>query len=472
MSDKPADSSIDTSATLVVFCRRPVTGNGKRRIAHELGDGPTLELARLLLATTLEDAGIWPGPVIVAPASPADARWAAGLLPAGCEVIPQPAGNLGERINAVDAAARTRGHSILVYIGSDAPVLTPEYYGRARAALAGADVVLGPAADGGVTLMGAARAWPDLKALPWSTDRLGRALERTCHDHDISVASLEPRYDVDLVTDLERLQDDLERDRRPARQALLHWIKQHAASQPDLGAPRKPRISVVVPVLGDLPALRELLVSVRRMSPAPFEVIVVDGGEDRSVASLCNRYGCIRLRTRSGRGHQLHAGAMRAGGDAIWFLHADAEPGPDALDRIREQIEAGAVGGYFRFQFNGENTWYKSLLAMLINLRCRIGIPYGDQGLFIRRANYPETAGFADVPLFEEVQFVRGARKAGRFCRIDAPLGVSARRWERDGWLRRTLQNRMLAFGYMLGVSPARLARRYDGRQDKRPAQC
>lgn len=232
------------------------------------------------------------------------------------------------------------------------------------------------------------------------------------------------------------------------------------------------RISLVVPVLGDHNELRELLARMRGMPSEPFETIVVDGGDDRAVTSLCTRYDCVRLRTRPGRGHQLHAGAMRAGGDVIWFLHADAEPAPGAFDRIREQIGAGAVGGYFRFRFTGASAWYKSLLAMLINLRCRFGVPYGDQGLFIRRADYLETPGFADTPLFEEVPFVRGARKAGRFVRVDTPIGVSARRWERDGWLRRTMQNRMLALGYMLGISPARLARRYDGRTNKRPAQC
>lgn len=235
MSDKPPDSSIDAHATLVVFCRRPTAGTGKRRIAAALGATPTLQLAGHLLATTLEDARAWPGPVVIAPAQGADAGWAAELLPGQADVIPQPAGNLGERINAVDAAARRLGHTAIIYIGSDAPVLTPDYYANARAALARFDVVLGPAIDGGVTLMGATCAWPDLAALPWSTGDLGRALEHACIDRDMSVTRLEPRYDVDLVTDLGPLQDDLELDDRPARQALLRWLTENA----DLPAKRE-----------------------------------------------------------------------------------------------------------------------------------------------------------------------------------------------------------------------------------------
>jgi hypothetical protein len=66
--------------------------------------------------------------------------------------------------------------------------------------------------------------------------------------------------------------------------------------------------------------------------------------------------------------------------------------------------------------------------------------------------------------LFEEVPLVRALRRAGRFARVGATIGVSPRRWERDGWVRRTLENRVLALGYLAGISPRRLARRYRGR--------
>lgn len=231
MNDKPADSSIASAPTLVVFCRRPAAGVGKRRMARSLGDAATLELARHLLATTLEDARAWPGPVIIAPADPADAPWAAELMHERARVIPQVAGNLGRRINAVDRAARADGHDRLVFIGSDAPALTEDYFARTRAALASADVVLGPAEDGGVTAMGASCAWPDLAALPWSGRHLGSELERICTDNGMTVARLDSSYDVDRVTDLDRLAADLVGDRRPARRSLCSWLHEHRAAR-------------------------------------------------------------------------------------------------------------------------------------------------------------------------------------------------------------------------------------------------
>jgi hypothetical protein len=224
MNANPPDSSIPDSSTLVVFCRRPLLGHGKRRIAADLGQEITLELAGHLLATTLEDAGEWPGFVVLAPANAADADWAGELLSRPSRVILQPAGSLGKRINVVDKVARDSGHVHLIYIGSDAPVLDADYFARARFALTSHDVVLGPANDGGVTLMGAKTAWPDLTSLPWSTAELADALEQTCVEKGLTVCRLEKRYDIDLAMDLPTLYDDLSTDSRPARQQLRQWL--------------------------------------------------------------------------------------------------------------------------------------------------------------------------------------------------------------------------------------------------------
>jgi hypothetical protein len=122
-------------------------------------------------------------------------------------------------------------------------------------------------------------------------------------------------------------------------------------------------------------------------------------------------------------------------------------------------IDSGAVGGYFRFRFCGVRRWYKALLEHAIHLRSHWGVPYGEQGIFATREFFDVCGGFAATPLFEEVPLVKALRRQGRFDALPIPIGVSERRWERDGWWRRALGNRLLALGYMMGVSPARLAR-------------
>jgi uncharacterized protein len=209
-----------SGSVLVVFCRRPRLGQGKHRLARALGATDALAIAQALLECALEDALAWPGGLVIAPENPAEARWAQALLERAASVQPQPPGNLGERLNAVDCAVRAAGHERVLFIGSDAPSLTLSDLLAAQTALDGSDVVLVPARDGGVTLMGSRRAWPDLAPLPWSEPTLGQMLEQCCRSHGRSVTRLPESYDVDEVSDLGRARRALAADDRPARRRL------------------------------------------------------------------------------------------------------------------------------------------------------------------------------------------------------------------------------------------------------------
>ena len=221
-------------------------------------------------------------------------------------------------------------------------------------------------------------------------------------------------------------------------------------------------IAIVVPVLNDTFALDRLLIRIDTWSTQPREVIVVSGASSPEASALCERYGWRYLESAPGRGGQLDKGARSTDSPVLWFLHADAEPPLDGLNAITSVLAEGAEAGYFRFSFAGPPRWYKRLLAAGVNLRTHTGgIPYGDQGLFVRREVYIECGGFTDQPLFEEVSLVKNLKARGKFRALDLAIGVSPRRWERDGWCRRTLQNRRLALAYMRGVPAERLASGY-----------
>ena len=180
--------------------RRPTLGVGKQRLARDIGTDAAREVGAALLDCALEDASDWPGPVVLAPADARDMTWAATLLAREARVMPQSSGNLGERLNHVDAALRLAGQQQLMFIGSDAPAHPPQLYAQAAAGLTAADVVLVPAADGGVTLMAARVAWPPLVDLPWSEPTLGSALARRCREHPLQVTSISASFDIDNVT--------------------------------------------------------------------------------------------------------------------------------------------------------------------------------------------------------------------------------------------------------------------------------
>jgi rSAM/selenodomain-associated transferase 2 len=222
-------------------------------------------------------------------------------------------------------------------------------------------------------------------------------------------------------------------------------------------------VSVVVPTRADDEALARLLAAIRAWPRQPREIVVADGAAGAGDASaLCELWSALWVPSPPGRGVQLMTGASRATGAVLWFVHADAALHPDSLPAIRAAVAAGASGGCFTFRFDGPPRAFKRLIERGVAWRARVGVPYGDQAIFVTRAAFDACGGFAPEPLFEEVALVRALRRHGRFDVLALPVGVSERRWQRDGWVRRTLWNRALALGHALGVAPSRLARWYD----------
>lgn len=225
---------------------------------------------------------------------------------------------------------------------------------------------------------------------------------------------------------------------------------------------RAPSIAMIVPTFRDSPAARALVSAAARGSPPPDRIVVVSAEPDRGLERDLSERGHVYLEGPACRGVQLEIGARAAETEILWFVHADTAVPPSAVAAIRRALADGAESGCFGFSFQGEPAWHKRMLERLVALRIRAGgIPYGDQALFATAAAYRQCGGFAPRPLFEEVSLVRALRRRGTFRVLPERVGVSTRRWERDGWLARSLSNRVLALGYALGVPAERLARAY-----------
>jgi len=109
------------------------------------------------------------------------------------------------------------------------------------------------------------------------------------------------------------------------------------------------------------------------------------------------------------------------------------------------------------------------VLEQGVALRVRLfGLPYGDQGIFVRRTVFEALGGYAPLPIMEDIDLVRRLRHSGPVVWSSLPVRVSARRWERDGWLRRSTLNVLFLGLFLSGVSPRWLARQYYG-QDLLP---
>jgi hypothetical protein len=223
-------------------------------------------------------------------------------------------------------------------------------------------------------------------------------------------------------------------------------------------------ISVIIPCLHDEDRLERLLLQLRLAESGteiPLQIVVVDAAVSGRCQALCRSNDALWSSATPSRGEQLRQGAALSVHETLWFLHADADLGRQAWMAVSEAIEEGATGGYFAFRFSDTKCWQGRLIERLVAWRNRVGVPYGDQGIFARRTAYFAAGQHAPWPLFEEVPLVKGLRRHGSFRRIEHGLGVSSRRWQRDGWWRRAGRNRLLAIAFMLKLSPFTLARLY-----------
>lgn len=220
-----------------------------------------------------------------------------------------------------------------------------------------------------------------------------------------------------------------------------------------------PLVTVVIPVLRDTEAAKKLLAAVP-VTPE-VEIIVIDGDRDEDLERYVRtRPGTRLIRTTAGRGHQMNAGAAAGSGEWLLFLHADSRLPEDWLGAFRT-LGNGVVGGWFRFALD-DLAWQARVLERLVSWRVRLlRLPYGDQGLFLRRWQFEQMGGFRELPLFEDVEFVRRLARLDEVVELPLVLRTSSRRWRRDGWIRRSARNVTLVTLYFAGVSPTWLERRY-----------
>lgn len=140
----------------------------------------------------------------------------------GATILPQGPGDWTARQVALFAGAAGRGERRTILIASDSPQLPLATIVEAFRLLAGHDLVLGPVADGGYSLIGM-RGWHDvLGGIPMSTATVTRQIAARAAERSVSVGWCAPIFDVDEDDDLPQLcHVAQERDDLPATRAAL-----------------------------------------------------------------------------------------------------------------------------------------------------------------------------------------------------------------------------------------------------------
>jgi rSAM/selenodomain-associated transferase 2 len=226
------------------------------------------------------------------------------------------------------------------------------------------------------------------------------------------------------------------------------------------------QLAVVIPTLNEAQTLPLLLGNLGALEPlVALDIVVADGGSTDGTVACALAAGVRVVPAPRGRARQLNEGARAARGEWLLFLHADSRLPSDARRALCTALSKPARFGaaVFRFAIDLAPRWKRIVERWQALREALLRLPYGDQGLLVRRELFDAIGGYPELPLMEDVAIIRALRRRTRIERLPAAIVTSGRRYHQSGVLRTALEHTALISLYLLGVSPTRLARWRDG---------
>jgi glycosyltransferase involved in cell wall biosynthesis len=212
--------------------------------------------------------------------------------------------------------------------------------------------------------------------------------------------------------------------------------------------PRRPRLSVVIPVHDGENVLPRCLRGLRdSVGVEPFEVVVVDDGSTDDSANIAESHGSrVVRRERCGPAAARNAGAVVAAGEIVFFLDADVAVHPDALARAVGRFDddpnlAALFGSYDdRPEAPGVVSQFRNLLHHYVHQQGDFEDDIRRARTFwtgcgaIRKETFLDHGGFdPDLyrrPAIEDIELgYRVTRSGGRIVLARDVLATHLKRW-------------------------------------------
>jgi rSAM/selenodomain-associated transferase 2 len=224
-------------------------------------------------------------------------------------------------------------------------------------------------------------------------------------------------------------------------------------------------ISVVIPALNEEENLKQLLPRLNELSNGHEVEIIVSIGEcTGNYANCMDRLdnGKLVAKKRRGRAKQMNDGAAMAKGTILVFLHADVTPPKSFFKDIEHTLTNGHDAGFFSYRFDSDSFFLN--INATFTKRDGLFTGGGDQCLFIKKESFKKLGGFNERQvLMEDFEFFERMKKAGLSYKIVSnDLLVSARKYEKNSYLRVNLSNLLLVVLFKIGVSPEKLKALHD----------
>ena len=227
---------------------------------------------------------------------------------------------------------------------------------------------------------------------------------------------------------------------------------------------KKEKISVIIPCYNEKEKLSVKIPHLISISENnSIEIIVVDSSQsDDESENLCEDFLSVNYikSSNAGRAYQMNEGAKIASGEILLFVHADVKL-PDNFTSLIQKTLKKNNAGFFNYEFDKKGFWLKFNASFVKEKGTFTG--GGDQCHFFKKETFESLGGYNEkYCIMEDFELIDRVKKAKiPYSIIKTPVTVSARKYEKNSWLKISLINGYVFLLYRLGASPKRLERGY-----------
>jgi rSAM/selenodomain-associated transferase 2 len=222
------------------------------------------------------------------------------------------------------------------------------------------------------------------------------------------------------------------------------------------------QFSIIIPTLNESANIGRLVGYLRECGEQKVsEILVIDSNSTDGTAQIATEAGARVLTCGvCSRAAQMNIGARTAQSEVLYFVHADTLPPASFAEDIQREMESGQVMGCYRYQFDSTKLILKfnAFFVRFPWLWCQ----GGDKTFFVSRNIFEEFGGYDErFVVMEEYDFLRKAMKKYPLRVLPKNVIVSARKYERNSWLRVQLANFGAFSMFRWGAEPTKIKQFY-----------
>lgn len=213
---------------VVLMAKAPLPGRAKTRLIPRLGKEGAARLAECMLLDRLESLRKVSVRRFLAFSPEAARAYFRGKCRRAYRLFSQGRGSLGERLSRIARKLFSQGFARIVFVGADSPSMRLSVIRQAfRELYSGKDIVISPAQDGGYTLIGISRFFPEIfQEIPWGGQAVFKTTLLRARRLRLKVEILPKGFDVDVPQDLKKLKRSLTRRRASSSKRVFNFLTQ------------------------------------------------------------------------------------------------------------------------------------------------------------------------------------------------------------------------------------------------------